>query len=278
MTLTKEEAACSVYGLEVNSENKDIAIENLDSTGLVPAYFINGDPDSPFAISKKKVKMEPWKYGEYRSDSKLKEQDQKLPAPSSLSSYEITVPCSKRAILELLHLIIPPKPIAQITHEEFLTESGLFKLVKQYFGDNWNFNQNKLNDLIGKDGSLGGTKQKKDKSSRIRGRTYNVVEASLRNFKWKDISNISQFRNLVRTTKLQYVTIGYARKSNTSETATAKQKSLCLQAYKLKTKALCKYVFCSIDTNADTLIEDRDYIYKKKAIEIKGSDGDCQGK
>lgn len=278
MEITKEEAACSIYGLVVNQENKDIAIKNLESTELVPVYFANGDLNLPFAISKKKAQMEPWRYTEYRSELKPKEHYQNPAESSSLSSYEVTVPCSKRSILELLHLIIPPKPIPQITYEEFLTESELFKLVKQYFSDDWNFNQSKLNDLIGKDGSWGGTKQKGSKDNRIRGRTYNVVEASLRDFKWKDISNISQFRYLVRTTQPQYVTIGYVRKSNTTESTTAKQKSLSLQAYKLKTKALCKYVFSSVDTNADTLIHDRDYIKKKNTIKIKNSHGDCQGK
>lgn len=278
MEITKEEAACSIYGLVVNQENKDIAIKNLESTELVPVYFANGDLNLPFVISKKKAQMEPWRYTEYRSELKPKEHYQNPAESSSLSSYEVTVPCSKRSILELLHLIIPPKPIPQITYEEFLTESELFKLVKQYFSDDWNFNQSKLNDLIGKDGSWGGTKQKGSKDNRIRGRTYNVVEASLRDFKWKDISNISQFRYLVRTTQPQYVTIGYVRKSNTTESTTAKQKSLSLQAYKLKTKALCKYVFSSVDTNADTLIHDRDYIKKKNTIKIKNSHGDCQGK
>ncbi|CEG73565.1 hypothetical protein RMATCC62417_08921 [Rhizopus microsporus] len=278
MEITKEEAACSIYGLVVNQENKDIAIKNLESTELVPVYFANGDLNLPFAISKKKAQMEPWRYIEYRSELKPKEHYQNPAESSSLSSYEVTVPCSKRSILELLHLIIPPKPIPQITYEEFLTESELFKLVKQYFSDDWNFNQSKLNDLMGKDGSWGGTKQKGSKDNRIRGRTYNVVETSLRDFKWKDISNISQFRYLVRTTQPQCVTIGYVRKSNTTESTTAKQKSLSLQAYKLKTKALCKYVFSSVDTNADTLIHDRDYIKKKNTIKIKNLHGDCQGK
>ncbi|KAI9486943.1 MAG: hypothetical protein EXX96DRAFT_535145 [Benjaminiella poitrasii] len=93
---------------------------------------------------------------------------------------------------------------------------------------------------------------------------------------WKDISNISQFRYLFRTTQLQFITIGYVRKSNTAESKTAKQKSLSLQAYKLKTKYLCKHVFTSVDTNADTLIEDRDYEEKKTKLDIKNSHGDCQ--
>ncbi|RCH84654.1 hypothetical protein CU097_000830, partial [Rhizopus azygosporus] len=203
-----------------NSLNNITSLYKGRKITLVPVYFANGDLNLPFAISKKKVQMEPWRYTEYRSELKPKEHYQNPAESSSLSSYEVTVPCSKRSILELLHLIIPPKPIPQITYEEFLTESELFKLVKQYFSDDWNFNQSKLNDLIGKDGSWGGTKQKGSKDNRIRGRTYNVVEASLRDFKWKDISNISQFRYLVRTTQPQYVTISYVRKSNTTESTT----------------------------------------------------------
>ncbi|KAI9354698.1 hypothetical protein BD770DRAFT_428816 [Pilaira anomala] len=99
-----------------DKENKDIAIKNLESTELVPVYFTNGDSDLPFAISKKKVQMEPfWRYTEYFSELKPKEIYQNSKASNSLSSYEVTVPCSKRSILELLHLIIPPKPIPPIS-------------------------------------------------------------------------------------------------------------------------------------------------------------------
>lgn len=192
--------------------------------------------------------------------------------------WKVKKPCAdKNSLLELLHLIIPPKPILRISHKEFLTESELFKLVGQYFSDTWNFPQSQINDLVGKDGSWGSTKQKGKKDIRIRGRTYYVVEANLRAFKWKDISNISQFRYLVRTTQPYYVSIGYVRKLNTTKSSIAKQKSLSLQAYKLKTKNLCKHIFSSIDTNADTLINDRDCKNKKNEIKIQNTHGDCQG-
>lgn len=70
-----------------------------------------------------------------------------------------------------------------------------------------------------------------------------MVNASLRDLTWKDISNISEFRHMVRTTK-----------------------------------HLCKYVYSSINTDAGTVIEDRDYPKKWNAIDIPNSNGDCQGK
>lgn len=48
---------------------------------------------------------------------------------------------------------------------------------------NWNFNQNKLNDIVGKGESWGGTKQKGSKDNRIRGRAYNMVKVCLRDLK-----------------------------------------------------------------------------------------------
>lgn len=272
MTITKEEAACSIFNLEINQENIDTAIKQLESVGLVPVYFANGDPQSPFAIALKKVKLERWKYITYRSEDK----NEKLSLPSSLSSYDVAVPTSKRAIIELLNLIIPPVPIDKITRDKFLTESDLFKIVKRYFASDWCYNARQLNNLIGKDGSWGVSEQQRTNDGRIRGRTYHVVKSKLRRFRWKDISNISQFRYLVRMTQTNYVTIGYVRKSNTTEPAAAKYKSLTLQAYNLKTKNLCQHVFASIDTNADVLMEDRNY--NRTTPDIKYTYGDRQGK
>ncbi|KAG2237643.1 hypothetical protein INT48_004546 [Thamnidium elegans] len=75
----------------------------------------------------------------------------------------------------------------------------------------------------------------------------------------------------------QYVTVGYIHKSDPTESIAAKQKSLSPQEYKLKTKTLCRYVFASVDTNAEVLIENRDYEKKRKVIIAENTIGDCQG-
>lgn len=93
----------------------------------------------------------------------------------------------------------------------------------------------------------------------------------------EDISNIQEFRLLVRTTINDFVTIGYARKSKTKESKSAVENSLNLQIQKLKTKCLCEHVFVSWNTNADEKIEGRDLNNKTK-YDIKNSAGNCQGK
>lgn len=67
---TKEMAACSIYGLEFTTENAEKALKDLDSVGLIPVYLKNGDPSLAVAIGKKKLRMEPWKYGEFNSERK----------------------------------------------------------------------------------------------------------------------------------------------------------------------------------------------------------------
>jgi hypothetical protein len=141
-------------------------MNNLESTDLVPVYFTNGDPTLPFSVSKKKVKMEPWRYTEYISEAGSAGPSRKKSA-STLSSVVADVPNSKRAILDLLEQIIPTKTIKQITQQEFLSEDSLFDLVKQYFSDDWDYDAGRLNDLIGKAGSWGTTKQKGGKDRRV---------------------------------------------------------------------------------------------------------------
>lgn len=240
-------------------------MHNLDSTGLEPVYFSNGDPESPFAITKTKIQREPWMYSLYISEETQVQENERVSS-------------SKRATLELLFHIIPPNPVPQITSQEFLTENDLFKFVKQYFSDDQDFTADKLNDLLDKDGSWGTPTQKGKREKRIRGRTYNVVDSSLRRFTWKDINAISQFRSLVKSTQKEFVNIGYVHKSKTTESLIAKKKYLDLQIYNLKNKALCKHVFSSVDTNPDALLEDRDFPGNNMVINIENSRGDFQGK
>lgn len=54
----KEEAACYINGLKINLENSDNALKNLESIDLIPVYFTNGEPNSPFVMLKKKVRLE----------------------------------------------------------------------------------------------------------------------------------------------------------------------------------------------------------------------------
>ncbi|KAG2229650.1 hypothetical protein INT48_000611 [Thamnidium elegans] len=78
MSMTKEEAACSIYGLEVTTENAKQCLEYLESAGLVPIGFKG-----------------------FNSSLKRKEIEEK----ESESSFEVSVSQSKRILLNsLCHL------------------------------------------------------------------------------------------------------------------------------------------------------------------------------
>ncbi|RCI01656.1 hypothetical protein CU097_015961 [Rhizopus azygosporus] len=169
---------------------------------------------------------------------------------------------------------MPVQPVPGVTTEVFLGEKEVFDVVKKYFSDPM-FTAEQLQGWMGKNCSWG--LQKEDKQ-RISGwfQSTTTKHNSLA-FAWKDISNIREFRLLVRTTNNEFATIGYCRKSKTKESKSAVENSLNLQIQKLKTKCLCEHVFVSWNTNADEKIEERD-LNKQKKYDIKNNAGDCQGK
>ncbi|GAA5810305.1 hypothetical protein MFLAVUS_003726 [Mucor flavus] len=101
-------------------------LDSLELAGLVPVSLVNGDPTVAFAIRIKKSKMEPWRYKEFNS-SKRKEIEEEEEYESSL---QVSIPQSKRAVLDLVKLIMPPQPITDVTDQMFLTESDIFKIVE----------------------------------------------------------------------------------------------------------------------------------------------------
>ncbi|KAG1474339.1 hypothetical protein G6F56_000416 [Rhizopus delemar] len=132
MILTKELAACSIYGFEITTENKEKSMSLLQKAGLVPVYLVNGDPTLAVAIGINKIKTEPWKYQEFKSEENRKNKEKEYKkSEDSYDSYEIKVPQSKRAVVELIKIITSPSPIENITYEEFLTEKEFYELGKK---------------------------------------------------------------------------------------------------------------------------------------------------
>ncbi|KAG2201332.1 hypothetical protein INT47_001420, partial [Mucor saturninus] len=284
MSLTKELAACAIYGLEITDENKEEALSRLQKARLIPVYLANGDPTVAVAVGIHKAKTEPWKFKEFLSEEIKNKEDKSTEdnkSDNSRDSYEIegksilnSVPQSRRAVIELVNMILSPHPIGSITHEEFLTEKDLYELVKPYFAET-NFTCNQLNDWLGKEGSWGSTKRKIVNGERLRGRTLHVIRPELRDFLWNDISNVKEFRKSVRESRHKTATIGYVRKSKTTEKKEAVEKSINLQVAKMKKKLLCEDVFASCRANADDKIDDRD-IKSTMIYKVSHVHGDCQ--
>ncbi|KAG1142282.1 hypothetical protein G6F37_008363 [Rhizopus arrhizus] len=85
-----------------------------------------------------------------------------------------------------------------------------------------------------------------------------AVAIEYRDFTWDDLSNIQEYRSLVKSSIATKCTVGYVRKSNTDESDTTKKKLVNLQIYKMKTKLLYEDVFVSYNTSANDPIAERD--------------------
>ena len=125
---------------------------------------------------------------------------------------------------------------------------------------------------------MGTTIRKQSNKKRKRGRLLNIIKREYRgntrkvsiffllkifflfclDFTWDDLSNIQEYRSLVKSSMATKCTVGYVRKSNTDEPDTTKKKLVNLQIYKMKTKLLCEYVSVSCNTSANDPIAERD--------------------
>ncbi|KAI9006725.1 hypothetical protein CLU79DRAFT_779163 [Phycomyces nitens] len=124
---------------------------------------------------------------------------------------------------------------------------------------------------MSKDGSWGTTIRKQSNKKRKRGRLVNVVKKVYRDFTWNDLSNIQEYRSLVKSSMGTNCTVGYVRKSNIKVPETTKKKLVNLQIYKMNTKLLCEDVFVSSNTFSN------DPIYKRDAKTPPYTFVDCSG-
>ncbi|KAG0172635.1 hypothetical protein DFQ28_007651 [Apophysomyces sp. BC1034] len=265
--LSAANAACSIFGLEITLENQLSALQRLNDAGLEPVTLVNGDPTIAVAMSTKRVNMEPWRFQRLPQDTIHKQQEHDS---NSSESFIVSIPPSRSAILDLVTKIIPFTSIPGITEECFLSETEVHDLISAYIPDD-TVTSDDLSCWMSKDGSWGLAIRKQMNKKRKRCRLLNVVKKEYRDFTWEDLSNIQEYRSLVKSSIASMYTVGYARKSNTNEPNAAKEKLVNLQIYKLKTKLLCEDVFVSYNTSANDPIAERDVTAPTYAFE------DCSG-
>jgi hypothetical protein len=172
---------------------------------------------------------------------------------------------------------MPSTPIPGITEGYFLSETKVHDLVSVYIPEG-TVTSDELSTWMSKDGLWGTTIRKQSNKKRKRGRLLNIVKREYRgnirkvsiffllkifflfclDFTWDDLSNIQEYRSLVKSSIATKCTVGYVRKSNTDEPDTTKKKLVNLQIYKMKTKLLCEDVFVSYNTSANDPIAERD--------------------
>ncbi|KAI9474820.1 hypothetical protein BDB00DRAFT_743423, partial [Zychaea mexicana] len=85
---------------------------------------------------------------------------------------------------------MPSTPIPGITEEYFLSETEVHDLVSVYIPDD-TVTSDDLSAWMSKDGTW--------------------------DFTWDDLSNIQEYRSLVKSSMATKCTVGYVRKSNTNE-------------------------------------------------------------
>lgn len=66
--LTKELAACSIFGIQANEENKEKSVQCLEETGLVPVYVAEGDPNHAIAVEADTADQKPSVYRKFKSE------------------------------------------------------------------------------------------------------------------------------------------------------------------------------------------------------------------
>lgn len=101
-------------------ENQLSALKQLENAGLEPVTLVNGNPTIAFAMSTKKVKIEPWRFLCLPQDT---EQEQQRDDSNSNESFIISIPLSQSAVLDLVAEIMPSTPIPGKTEEYFLSET-----------------------------------------------------------------------------------------------------------------------------------------------------------
>ncbi|OAD78969.1 hypothetical protein PHYBLDRAFT_164063 [Phycomyces blakesleeanus NRRL 1555(-)] len=179
-------------------------------------------------MSTKRVNIEPLRYQRLPQDTK---QEQQCDDRNSSEFFNIFIPPSRSAVPELVANIMSSTPIPGITEEYFLTETDVHDLVSAYIPDDIVASDD-LSTWMSKDGSW--------------------------DFTWDDLSDIQEYRSLVKSSMDTKCTVGFVLKSNTNEPDTTKKKLVNLQIYKMKSKLLCEAVFVSFNTSANDLIADRD--------------------
>ncbi|KAI8970012.1 hypothetical protein BDF20DRAFT_888871, partial [Mycotypha africana] len=234
MHITAEQAACSIYGLEVSPDNCTLAMKLLRSASLEPVTIVSGDPAFAIAMSTKRINMEPWKFKRLVSTHQTLENtetshnnpqastvatddfEESSDSSSNISQSSASIAPSRSSVIDLCKHIMPLNPVPTLTQQLFLTEDEIFMMIKSYLPDG----DLKAADLVqwmAKDGAWGPTKRKQINKQRKSGRWYNVIKEPFRDFTWKHITNVQQFRSTVKATASTICTIGYARKSNTKE-------------------------------------------------------------
>lgn len=170
--LSAADAACSIYGLEVTLENQLSALQRLKDADLEPVTLVNGDPTVAFAMSTKKVSMEPWRYQRLPQNTT---QEQQSNDNNSSERFIVSIPPSRSAVLDLVSKIIPSTPIPGITEECFLSESEVYDLVSVYIPDD-TVTSDDLSAWMSKAGKWGTSTRKQFNNKRKRGRSLNVVK------------------------------------------------------------------------------------------------------
>ncbi|CAO3657313.1 unnamed protein product [Mucor hiemalis] len=294
--LSAGEAACFIYNQPITEENEINCIERLETAGLVPVYFANGDPKSPFPMGVEKVTREPWKYKTFSKTSTHLQKAYEgtfnekknctalyltrrilcllleISHGSSVSSFDVSVPTSRRAVIDLLKLIFPIDD--RNTTTCFMSEKDVYNVAKTYFPEGHQITADKLNYWMGQEGYWPTVKRKRVDGERKSGRLMNLVKEEYRDFTLNDIANIQEYRRHIRSSSHKFTTIGYARKSKSEKSKDSIQNSINLQTMKLKSKLLCSLVYGSY-SNANDDIEERDH---NKKIDLKlDCDGDTQG-
>jgi hypothetical protein len=64
--ITRSQAACAFYGVEITPRNETICEAKIDAIEEVGLYHVNNSPTKPFLVSNGRIRFFPFRYSRYR--------------------------------------------------------------------------------------------------------------------------------------------------------------------------------------------------------------------
>ncbi|KAI8388805.1 uncharacterized protein BYT42DRAFT_561308 [Radiomyces spectabilis] len=177
MSLSADEAACSIYALTVTPENKAIAMKQLKDAKLEPVVFRTGDPTLAFAVSTKKVALEPLRYhrliaedsaGDVTDDASCNSETESVNNDSSDSQPTRFKSYKRSRVIELVSNIFVEHHIEGLTDQRFLNEDEVAEIIMPLLPDA-NLTTSILAEYMAKDGRWGTTRRKRMEYGRKHG-------------------------------------------------------------------------------------------------------------
>lgn len=272
-----------MLGYKITEENRQKAKEHLENCGLVAIHLRDQDPLRPTAVGVDVFQRDPFTFITYPASPIIKptkslsesiehgvvpetEVDEEesssegQAAPENFDTNESIIPFCKSRLLDIMKLLgteVDPSD-EQYYEERFLTAEMQFTMMEEIFPNlKKHCTVERLQYWVGKAKVWGERKRKTigGKSQYVR-RVW-VVKKDFRKFLNASSDSVSSYWHRLQN-ESNFITIGYVRKSQTSEVDSTRVRLLQMMIEKLYFKMKCEEVYASPYCSASEPILERD--------------------